>query len=107
MTGQTARRRSSWILFSLLVANLALLAGCSGKASTATTAAQSQAQVPASNIGSVCFAKALPTVGEGGLAWGDTLAIARQKSLSNCIRYAGRSGGTPGTCKVVFSECKH
>jgi hypothetical protein len=105
MTGQTARRRSSWILFSLLAANLALLAGCSGKASTATATAPAQA--PASNIGSVCFAKALPTVGEGGLAWGDTLAIARQKSLSNCIRYAGRSGGTPGTCKVVFSECKH
>ncbi|EJM77771.1 hypothetical protein [Pseudomonas sp. GM55] len=105
MTGQTARRRSSWILFSLLAANLALLAGCSGKASTAMATAPAQA--PATNTGSVCFAKALPTIGEGGLAWGDTLAIARQKSLSNCIRYAGRSGGTPGTCKVVFSECKH
>ena len=103
MTGQTARRRSSWILFSLLAANLALLAGCSGKASTATATAPP----PASNTGSVCFAKALPTVGEGGLAWGDTLDIARQKSLSNCIRYAGRSGGTPSTCKVVLAECKH
>ncbi|WP_085718972.1 hypothetical protein [Pseudomonas sp. B28(2017)] len=113
MTGQTARRRSSWILFSLLAANLALLAGCSGKASTATAMATDPATdpapvlVPASNTGSVCFAKALPTVGEGGLAWGDTLDIARQKSLSNCIRYSGRSGGTPDTCKVVFSECKH
>ena len=107
MTGQTARRRSSWILFSLLAANLALLAGCSGKASTATATAPTPVLVPASNSGSVCFAKALPTVGEGGLAWGDTLDIARQKSLDNCIRYSGRSGGTPGTCKVTFSECKH
>ncbi|MGF6093034.1 hypothetical protein [Pseudomonas sp. 18173] len=105
MTGQTARRRSSWILFSLLAANLALLAGCSHK--TRTAPAPAPVLVPASNSGSVCFAKALPTVGEGGLAWGDTLDIARRKSLDNCIRYSGRSGGTPGTCKVTFSECKH
>jgi hypothetical protein len=98
MTGHTARQCSPWILLSLLAFNLALLAGCSGKATTAPP--------PASNTGSVCFAKALPTVGEGGLAWGGTLDMARQKSLDNCIRYAGRSGGTPNTCHVVMAECK-
>jgi hypothetical protein len=99
MTGHTARQGSSWILLSLLAANLALLAGCSGKTTTARPAA--------SSIGSTCYAKALPTVGEGGLAWGNTLNIARHKSLANCKRYAGRSGGTPDTCQVVLAECKH
>ncbi len=41
------------------------------------------------------------------MAWGSTLSIARKKSLDNCIRYAGRSGGTPDTCKVVMAECKN
>ncbi|PNB74477.1 hypothetical protein C1X64_10090 [Pseudomonas sp. GW456-E7] len=99
MTGQTARQGSSWILLSLLAANLVLTGGCSGKTNTA--------RYSASSTGSACYAKALPTVGEGGLAWGDTLNMARQKSLSNCIRYAGRSGGTPNTCQVVLAECKH
>ncbi|MBV7491222.1 hypothetical protein D3C76_425400 [compost metagenome] len=99
MTGHTVRQCSSWILLSLLAVDLALIAGCSGKASTA--------QYSAPSVGSTCYAKALPTVGEGGLAWGDTLDMARQKSLSNCIRYSGRSGGTPSTCKVVMAECKH
>ena len=99
MTGHIARQGSSWILLSLLAANLALTSGCSGKTSTA--------RYSASNIGSACYAKALPTVGEGGLAWGDTLNMARQKSMSNCARYAGRSGGTPSTCQVVLAECKH
>jgi hypothetical protein len=99
MTGHTARPCSSWILLSLLAIGLALTAGCSGKASTARYSAPS--------TGSACYAKALPTVGEGGLAWGDTLDMARQKSLNNCIRYSGRSGGTPSTCHVVVAECKH
>jgi hypothetical protein len=99
MTGKTARQCSSWILFSLLAIDLALTAGCSGKATTA--------RYSAPNTGSTCYAKALPTVGEGGIAWADTLDMARQKSLDNCIRYAGRSGGTPNTCHVVMSECKH
>lgn len=73
---------------------LALMAGCSGKATHP------------SNVGSSCYAKALPTAGEGGLAWGDTLSMARKKSLANCIRYAGRSGGTPDSCKVVLAECR-
>jgi hypothetical protein len=98
MTGHTARQCSPWILLSLLAVNLALLTGCSGKTTTA--------RYSASSTGSTCYAKALPTVGEGGLAWGDTLNIARQKSLDNCIRYAGRSGGTPNTCHVVLAECK-
>lgn len=99
MTGKTARQCSSWILPSLLAINLALLAGCSGKSSTP--------RYSASSAGSSCYAKALPTSGEGGLAWGDTLDVARQKSLNNCIRYAGRSGGTPDTCQVVLAECRN
>jgi hypothetical protein len=99
MTGKTARHYSSWVLPSLLAINLAMMAGCSGKAATA--------RYSASNAGSSCYAKALPTSGEGGLAWGDTLNMARQKSLNNCIRYAGRSGGTPDTCQVVLSECRN
>jgi hypothetical protein len=46
-------------------------------------------------------------MGEGGLAWGDTLSMARHKSMNNCIRYAGRSGGTPRTCQVVMAKCKN
>ena len=97
MSGKAARQCSSWILLSLLAINLVLAAGCAGKAATARYSA----------IGDSCYAKALPTAGEGGLAWGSTLNMARHKSLNNCIRYAGRSGGTPDTCKVVLAECKN
>ena len=99
MAGKTARQCLSWVLLSLLAVNLALTAGCAGKSA--------KARYSDSSIGSNCYAKALPTAGEGGLAWGSTLSMARQKSLNNCIRYAGRSGGTPNTCQVVLSECKH
>lgn len=99
MTGKTARQCSSWLLPALLAINLVLTTGCAGKASSTRYAA--------STVGSNCYAKALPTAGEGGLAWGSTLSIARQKSLNNCIRYAGRSGGTPDTCQVVLAECKN
>ncbi|WP_213940411.1 DUF4189 domain-containing protein [Pseudomonas sp. dw_612] len=99
MTGKTARQGWSWALLSLLAINLALSTGCARKTSTA--------RYSTASIGSNCYAKALPTTGEGGLAWGDTLSMARQKSLNNCIRYAGRSGGTPDTCQVVLSECKN
>jgi hypothetical protein len=99
MTGKTARRCSSWVLHFLLAINLVLTAGCAGKAATA--------RYSASNISSSCYAKALPTAGEGGLAWGSTLEMAREKSLANCMRYAGRSGGAPNTCHVVLAECKN
>jgi hypothetical protein len=93
MTGKTARQYLSWVLSSLLAVNLALTAGCAGKAATAR--------------GSSCYSKALPTSGEGGLAWGATLDVAQKESMDNCMRYAGRSGGTPNTCHVVVSECKN
>ncbi|WP_371922083.1 hypothetical protein [Pseudomonas sp. 31-12] len=99
MVRKAARQCSPWLIPSLLAISLALIAGCSGKASTA--------RYSASNVGSACYAKALPTAGEGGLAWGSTLSMARQKSLNNCIRYAGRSGGTPNTCQVVLAECRN
>jgi hypothetical protein len=98
MTGLTAHRCSSWVLPTLLAISLALTAGCAGKPASP--------RYLASNTSSACYAKALPTAGEGGLAWGNTLSMARKKSLDNCIRYAGRSGGTPDTCKVVLAQCK-
>ncbi|QXH44702.1 hypothetical protein KSS93_17625 [Pseudomonas xanthosomatis] len=55
--------------------------------------------------GANCYAKALPST-EGGLAFGPTLASASRKSLDSCMRYAGRSGGTPKTCQVVLAKCK-
>ncbi|AYN11388.1 hypothetical protein [Pseudomonas putida] len=90
-----SRPNAYWALATLLGLSLAL-AGCSSKARYATPA-----------VGSNCFAKAVPTTGEGGLAWGNTLSIARQKSLNNCVRYASRSGGTPRTCQVVMAKCKN
>ncbi|GLO14529.1 hypothetical protein PPUJ20028_31120 [Pseudomonas putida] len=89
----------SLALTTLLALSLALSAGCSSK--------NSKARHAASNVGSNCFAKAVPSTGEGGLAWGNTLSIARQKSLNNCVRYATRSGGTPRTCQVVMAKCKN
>lgn len=86
-------------LTTLLAFCLALTAGCSSK--------NSQARYTASTVGSNCFAKAVPSAGEVGLAWGNTLNIARQKSLNNCVRYATRSGGTPRTCQVVMAKCKN
>lgn len=88
-------RRTRWILHTLLALSLALAAGCSNRK-----------HYPPSGVGDSCYAKALPTVGEGGLAWGSSLNMARQKSMNNCIRYAGRSGGTPATCQVVLARCK-
>ncbi|WP_460152504.1 hypothetical protein [Pseudomonas sp. S2_B07] len=99
MTKKTARHGCSRFLLSLLVLSLALTTGCSRKVHRDPYAL--------SSFGSNCYAKALPTTGEGGLAWGDTLNMARKKSMDNCIRYAGRSGGTPKTCQVVVAECKN
>ncbi|MBK5001067.1 hypothetical protein IAE37_003343 [Pseudomonas sp. S31] len=83
-------------LAALLGLGLMMTGGCSSKSKQARYA----------TLGSNCYAKAVPRSGEGGLAWGNTLSIARQKSLNNCIRYASRSGGTPDTCQVVVAECK-
>ncbi|MDD1139846.1 hypothetical protein M5G22_19985 [Pseudomonas sp. TNT2022 ID233] len=84
-------RRCSYGLCAIL---LTLTASCSSKPHYATT-------------GDRCYAKAVPTSGEGGLAWGATLGIAQKKSMNNCVRYAGRSGGTPNTCQVVLAKCKN
>jgi hypothetical protein len=97
MNEKIKRQCTSWILFALMAINLSLTAGCSSKSSSARYSAS----------GSNCYATALPTTGEGGLAWGDTLNMARKKSMDNCMRYAGQSGGTPSTCQVVLAKCKH
>lgn len=82
----------------MLIISLVLTASCASK--------HSSARYSVASVGDACYAKALPSVGEGGLAWGSSLNMARQKSLANCIRYAGRSGGTPNTCQVVLAKCK-
>lgn len=97
MTGTSALEHTSRLISSLLVISV-LLTGCSSK--------PAKAHYASTTLGSSCYAKALPTTGEGGLAWGSTMGIARLKSLNNCKRYAGRSGGTPNTCRVVLAECK-
>jgi len=94
-----SRPHASWALATLLCLSLAFTTGCSSKAS--------QARYATPAVGSNCFAKAVPTIGEGGLAWGNTLSIAQQKSLNNCVRYASRSGGTPRTCQVVLAKSKN
>ncbi|MGV8920878.1 MAG: DUF4189 domain-containing protein [Pseudomonas sp.] len=81
-----------WVAPSILAASLSLLAGCSHR--------------PSAVEGSKCYATAMPTVGEGGLAWGDNQKSARNKALENCEQYAGRSGGTPKTCRIVEARCK-
>ncbi|QKV64129.1 hypothetical protein HUW52_14945 [Pseudomonas sp. 43A] len=88
-------RCSLWSMLTLIGLGLTLGAGCS-----------SRKHYPPSGVGDACYAKALPSVGEGGLAWGSSLNMARQKSMNNCIRYAGRSGGTPDTCQVVLAKCR-
>ncbi|MCY1393109.1 hypothetical protein D3C76_201190 [compost metagenome] len=98
MTVERLRHDLPRVIALLLAVSLALTAGCSSK--------QTRARAAAPTLGSACYAKALPTVGEGGLAWGNSLQSASKKSLDNCIRYAGRSGGTPMTCKVVMAQCK-
>lgn len=95
MIGTLKGRCSLWLLPTLIVFSLTLTAGCS-----------SRTHSPPSGVGDSCYAKALPTVGEGGLAWGSSLSMARQKSMNNCMRYAGRSGGTPSTCQVVLAKCR-
>lgn len=99
MTDRSMPQCVSLALLCLLAFTVLMTAGCSSKPSKARYAS-------ASTVGSNCYAKALPTAGEGGLAWGSTMGIARLKSLNNCKRYAGRSGGTPNTCRVVLAECK-
>ncbi|AIN58369.1 hypothetical protein [Pseudomonas soli] len=84
------------VRLALLAITLFDSTGCSNKHASTRYAAQ----------GSNCYAKALPSSGEGGLAFGPTLAMASRKSLDSCMRYAGRSGGTPRTCQVVVAKCK-
>lgn len=88
MTRTTLRFCARWALPALLALPLLVLAGCS------------------SQSGSRCYAEAVPSSGEGGLAWGGNLSSARSKSIADCRLYASRSGGTPGTCKVVLEKCK-
>ncbi len=97
MNTRVSQPYARWALGALLGLSLVMTASCSSKAKQARYA----------TVGSNCYAKAVPQSGEGGLAWGNTMSIARQKSLNNCIRYASRSGGTPNTCQVVLAKCKN
>jgi hypothetical protein len=95
MIGTFKYRCSRCLKLILITFSLTLPAGCSNRK-----------HYPPTGVGDSCYAKALPTVGEGGLAWGSSLNMARQKSMNNCARYAARSGGTPDTCQVVLAKCK-
>lgn len=52
-----------------------------------------------------CYAKAMPTKGHGGSAWAPTMGQARTDAMNNCYKYAGQTGGTPNTCKIVEAKC--
>ncbi|MGY2169442.1 hypothetical protein HX881_28275 [Pseudomonas gingeri] len=91
MTNHLPRRLLPLLLLTVVVS---MIAGCSGK----------RPQTPVN--GDPCYAKAVPTVGVGGLAWGSSIGSASVKSLSNCRRYAAESGGTPATCKVTVASCR-
>ncbi|WP_080708174.1 MULTISPECIES: hypothetical protein [Pseudomonas] len=96
MTRTTARQCWSWGLLSLLAIGLSLTAACAGKSASA--------RYTASNIGSNCYAKALPTVGEGGLAWGDTLSMARKKSLNGVVRRNPRNFRQPSSSPATSAS---
>lgn len=83
-------------LFGLLMLAIgfSMIAGCSGRGS----------QTPVG--GYACYAKAVPTLGEGGLAWAPNVKQASVKAMGNCQRYAAESGGTPTTCKVTLTGCR-
>lgn len=98
MFRKTSRKSKSLIFLSILV-SLSFIAGCANRHS------EGRSSTPIG--GSNCYAKAMPTLGEGSLAWGASLQKVRTSSITNCRRYAGRSGGTPNTCKVVLAQCKN
>ncbi|MBT2294618.1 hypothetical protein J7E61_04415 [Pseudomonas fluorescens] len=47
----------------------------------------------------------MPTKGHGGSAWAPTMGQARTDAMNNCYKYAGQSGGTPQTCRIVEARC--
>ncbi|VVO29638.1 hypothetical protein PS691_04836 [Pseudomonas fluorescens] len=99
MSREASRKSRSLVFLSILAVSLWFFTGCANKHSEA----RSSTPIGGSN----CYAKAMPTVGEGSLAWGASLQKVRTSSIINCRRYAGRSGGTPNTCKVVQAQCKN
>nr|WP_246237916.1 hypothetical protein [Pseudomonas akapageensis] len=99
MSRKTPQKRIPLAITAILAINLSFFTGCTNKHSVGSSSA--------STVGSSCFAKAMPTAGEGSLAWGPNLQVVRTNSIENCKRYAGRSGGTPNTCKVVEARCKN
>lgn len=99
MSKKTPQAQKPLAFAYLLAIGLSLVTGCTSK--------HPEVRSPVATVGSSCFAKAMPTVGEGSLAWGPNLQVVRTNSVENCKRYAGRSGGTPNTCKVVEARCKN
>jgi hypothetical protein len=97
MTRKAPQKGKSLVFPLILAISLSFIAGCANK--------HTETRAPTPIEGSNCYAKAMPTVGEGSLAWGPDLQMTRTASINNCRRYAGRSGGTPNTCKVVEARC--
>ncbi|WP_248746121.1 hypothetical protein [Pseudomonas sp. MWU12-2037] len=94
MNVQASRNAPSLFCLLTLAISFSMIAGCSGRAS----------QTPVG--GYACYAKAVPTLGDGGLAWGPNVKSASVKAMGNCQRYAAESGGTPATCKVTLTGCR-
>ena len=88
-----SRPNAYWALTTLLALSLALTAGCSSKGSKARYA------TPA--VGSNCFAKAVPTTGEGGLAWGQypehCAAKIHEQLHTLCRPLGGRTSNLPSS----------
>ncbi len=94
MNVHVSRRVPPLFCLLMLALGFSMLAGCSGRHS----------QTPVE--GYACYAKAVPTLGEGGLAWGPSVKTASVKALDNCRRYAAESDGTPATCQVTLTGCR-
>ncbi|WP_419735876.1 hypothetical protein [Pseudomonas sp. COR18] len=92
MTADRRQHLPSLPCLLLLAYSFSMIAGCSGH------------QTPVD--GYPCYAKAVPSTGVGGLAWGPNVKTASAKSLDNCRRYAAESGGTPGSCRVTAANCR-
>ncbi|MDR3561401.1 MAG: hypothetical protein P4N59_08180 [Negativicutes bacterium] len=94
MNVQVSRKVPPLLCLLILAIGFSMIAGCSGRGSHTPEG------------GYACYAKAVPSQGDGGLAWGPNVKNASVKAMGNCQRYAAESGGTPATCKVTLTGCR-
>ena len=94
MNVKVSRNVPSLFCLLTLAIGFSMIAGCSGRGS----------QTPVG--GYACYAQAVPSQGDGGLAWAPNVKTASVKAIGNCQRFAAQSGGTPATCKVTLTGCR-